>query len=201
MLGLALRCLAGLWFALRVRPDQNDGVRIDLRDSRRRFLFRVALDATQRPRMVDPPAGCGLAVGLDWDQAMDDAGVLQRCPVCGCRELFVRRDFPHAVGLAIVVVAGLAAAVLFATGRVWLALSMLAGVVVVDTVFMVFVKRCLVCYRCRSEFRDTPIGSGHESWDLAIGEKYRQVDPPAVEDPPSVMNGLPGSSTRTGSLG
>ena len=181
--------------------QHNGGVRMDLRDCRRRYLYRVELDATRQPRVVQPPGGGAEAVQLDWDRAVDDAGVLRRCPACGCRELYVRRDFPHAVGLAIVIVAGLAAAGLFGLGRVWLGLGVLAGVAGVDAVIAFFVKRCLVCYRCRSEFRDTPIGPNHESWDLAIGEKYRFVDAAGPDDRATSMDGSSGLPAGPRSLG
>src|SRR5687767_14520499 len=39
---------------------------------------------------------------------------LTACPACGCRDLFIRKDFPQKLGLAIVGVAGVAFLVLAA---------------------------------------------------------------------------------------
>jgi hypothetical protein len=148
-------------------------MRIDLRDSHRQPLLSVEVDVNNPPTTVRGSGSCDVPVTLDWTNAFDEAGHLRRCPACNCRELFVRKDFPQAVGFAIVVLAGIAALVLFAMNLVLWALAVLGAVVVIDGVIYLFTGRCLVCYRCRSEFRDTPIGEKHEPWDLAVGEKYR----------------------------
>ncbi len=139
--------------------------------------------------MKDPPAvvrpntgaaatnapGNGTDVYLDWDRAVDDEGHLRRCPVCGCRELFVRKDFPQVTGFVVVVAAAVVSMILFGAGEVTAALAVLAAVVVIDFVVFFFTGKTLVCYRCRSEFRDLPIRRDHPGWDLAIGEKYRRL--------------------------
>ena len=99
---------------------------------------------------------------------------LVRCPKCDCRDLFVRKDFPQKLGLAIVVVAGVAFLVLAASReRFYLGVIVLLASVVLDLVLYAIVPRITVCYRCRAEFRDVPINPEHEGYELAIGEKYR----------------------------
>lgn len=99
---------------------------------------------------------------------------LTRCPKCDCRDLFVRKDFPQKLGLAIVVVAGVAFLVLAASRqRFYLGAIVLAASVVIDLVLYAIVPKITVCYRCRAEFRDVPINTEHEGYELAIGEKYR----------------------------
>lgn len=99
---------------------------------------------------------------------------LTRCPRCDCRDLFVRKDFPQKLGLAIVVVAGVAFLVLAASReRFFLGVIVLLAAVVFDLVLYAIVPRITVCYRCRAEFRDVPINPAHEGYELAIGEKYR----------------------------
>ncbi len=124
--------------------------------------------------MVRSPDGT-IEAALQWDRAVDERGQLRRCPVCGCRELFSRRDFPQRLGLVIVILAALAATVLFALGQVALSIMVLAGTVAIDAVILLVTGRCLVCYRCRSEFRDLKIERCYPGWDLSIGEKYRPV--------------------------
>lgn len=100
---------------------------------------------------------------------------LQQCPACGCRDLFIRKDFPQKLGLAIVVIAAVAFLVLAASRqRFWLGAIVLLAAVVVDAVMYFFVPRITVCYRCRAEFRDRPINPAHEGFELAVAEKYRQ---------------------------
>jgi hypothetical protein len=101
---------------------------------------------------------------------------LTQCPKCGCRDLFVRKDFPQKVGLSIVVVA--AGAFLWLASsrqRFYLGVMILVAAMVIDAVLYWFVPKITVCYRCRAEFRDRPVNPEHEGFELAVGEKYRHV--------------------------
>lgn len=129
----------------------------------------------KRPPAVLRPSGEGEEVFLTWERVIDDGGCVRCCPVCGCRDIFVRKDFPQAIGFTIVLLAGLGAMVLFGLDQVIWAGLLLISVVAIDVVAYFFVPKCLVCYRCRSEFRDTPIAKDQKPWDLSIGEKYRQA--------------------------
>lgn len=148
-------------------------MRISVCNLKRDRLFDVTVDEAHPPTMVRPPGEEGSDVYLMWDRALDDQGHLRRCPVCGCRELFSRKDFPQVTGFAVVVLAAVLAMVMFGMRQVWMGLAVLAAVVLIDAVIFLFAGRCLVCYRCRSEFRDIPIGKDHRGWELATGEKYR----------------------------
>jgi len=101
---------------------------------------------------------------------------LTTCPKCGCRELFLRKDFPQKLGLAIVIVAGTSFLVLAAWPRwFYLGVLVLLGAVVIDVILYLLVRTITVCYRCRSEFRDVPINPDHHGYELAVGEKYRTM--------------------------
>ena len=150
----------------------NAAVKLDVHDQHRQRRFRVELDAADPPAVIGDPAS-GEQVALQWDQAFDESGLLRRCPVCGCRELFVRKDFPQNVGLWLVIAAAIAAMVLFAFRLILASLAGLVGVALLDALIWMFTGRCLVCYRCRSEMRDLPIAADQPAWDLATGEKYR----------------------------
>lgn len=157
-------------------------MRIDVHDESRQLLFREA---------VDPPASHVRDVELRWEGAIDGDGYLRLCPVCGCRELFVRKDFPQKFGLTMVVIAAAAALVLFTMGQVIAAFAVLGAMAVIDAVVYLLTPRCLVCYRCRSEFRDTPIAADHEPWELATGEKYRQLLNPDADNADGQDHGRP----------
>src|SRR6185369_5856976 len=95
------------------------------------------------------------------------------CPNCGCRDLFIRKDFPQKLGMAIVVVAGVAFLVLAAWRQsFYLGAAVLVAACVIDAALFFFVPKITVCYRCRAEFRDRPINPEHGGFDLATGEKY-----------------------------
>jgi hypothetical protein len=100
---------------------------------------------------------------------------LSQCPNCGCRDLFVRKDFPQKLGMTIVVLAGVTFLVLAASrSRFYLGAIVLLGAVLIDAAMYFFVGKVTVCYRCRSEFRDVPLNARHEAFELAVAEKYRQ---------------------------
>jgi len=81
--------------------------------------------------------------------------ILTICPKCGCKDLFIRKDFPQKLGMSIVIAAA-----------------------VLDALLYWFVPKITVCYRCRAEFRDVPINPDHEAYELAVGEKYRRRESP-----------------------
>ena len=151
-------------------------MRIDARDRDRQPLGVFNVKASQHPAEVRDEA-TGRVVALQWEKTLDEQDFLRRCPLCGCRELFHRKDFPQGLGLAVVVAAGAASVVMFALGGAWIvwSVAVLAAAVAVDALIYAFTGRCLVCYRCRSEFRDAPIHESIEGWELAVGEKYRPV--------------------------
>src|SRR4051794_9293968 len=101
--------------------------------------------------------------------------VLTACPNCECRELFIRKDFPQKLGLALVAAAALAFLFLAASRqRFYLGVWVLVGAAVIDAVLYALVPKVTVCYRCRAEFRGVPVNPAHHGYELAVGEKYRQ---------------------------
>ncbi len=110
---------------------------------------------------------------LQWDNAIDEAGCLCQCPSCGCREIFKRRDFPQVLGLSLVIVSAMLSVGLFAFNYVSSSIAVLLTAVIADLLIYRFTGMCVVCYRCRSEFRELELAESLEPWDLAIGEKYR----------------------------
>ena len=99
---------------------------------------------------------------------------LKLCPKCGCRDLFIRKDFPQKTGLLVIVVAGLAFLVFAARrGTFYLGVWVLVSAAAVDALLYVFVPKLTVCYRCRAEFRGVPLNPDHGPFELAVAEKYR----------------------------
>ena|SRR5438552_18903545 len=99
---------------------------------------------------------------------------LKVCPGCGCRDLFIRKDFPQKLGLTVVAIAGLSFLVLAARPTTfYLGVWVLVGAAAVDAVLFFFVPKVTVCYRCRAEFRGRPFNPAHGPFELAVAEKYR----------------------------
>ena len=108
-------------------------------------------------------------------EAAETAGdALTVCPACGCRDLFIRKDFPQKLGLGVVVVAGVA--FLFLAARpatFYIGVWVLVASAAVDAVLFFFVPKITICYRCRAGFRGRPLNPRHGPFELAVAEKYR----------------------------
>ncbi len=107
--------------------------------------------------------------------AFDDKG-LAACLVCSTPDLYSQKDFPQGLGL-LIVIAG------FAVGTVFWYYEMplwTYGVFILsaalDLLLFKTVPEVIICYRCLSQYRGkAPVRSGgFPSFDLAVGERYRQ---------------------------
>ena len=101
---------------------------------------------------------------------------LAACPKCGCRDLFIRKDFPQKTGLAVVVIAAVAFLVLAARrGTFYLGALVLLAAAAVDALLYAFVPKVTTCYRCRADFRGRRLNPEHGPFELAVAEKYRSA--------------------------
>lgn len=114
---------------------------------------------------------CHTAHPMAISQTMRDEGTVDRCAICRGTEMFVRKDFPQRLGVAIVVVFGLVAIYLFTVSILW-AWLVLALAVVLDLVIYAVIGRVTTCYACRAEYRKCKLNPAHEGFDLATSEKY-----------------------------
>lgn len=151
-------------------------MRIDVRDEGRRKVGRVEFDANQRPVRARTEKG-DRDVYLEWEAATDDSGRLRSCLVCGCRDLYRIRIFPHLTWFVVVLAfAGAAVGVLarnFAQDP-WV-LGALAVVLVLDVASLIFSGHRLVCYRCGSAYSKLQIARQHQNWNRAVAERYAPI--------------------------
>jgi hypothetical protein len=99
---------------------------------------------------------------------------LQECLVCGCRELFVRKDFSQRLGVTIVVIGLLLSTVAWGFHQRYLSYGILFGTALVDVVLYWLVPNLLQCYRCQAEYRGLAGLDEFESFDLETHERFRQ---------------------------
>ncbi|MHC4948450.1 MAG: hypothetical protein ACYTG1_09335 [Planctomycetota bacterium] len=151
-------------------------MRIDLRDEGRRRIGRIHVDPALRPTRVGV-ADTGREVFLDWETALDDAGHLRRCVACGCNDLFREKVFPQVTGFVVVLAfAGAVVSALgFATTRPVMVTMIL--VLALDVAVLLFARRRLVCYRCRTAYRGLPIARYHRGWQRATADRYPRPGP------------------------
>jgi hypothetical protein len=113
-------------------------------------------------RPLHPEAACG--------------GELRCCPWCATTDLYVQKDFPHGLGLAIVVLGFVLSTVFWYRYQPVAALAVLLATAAIDVVLYYFVPDVTICYRCLGQCRGAGSNPGgrFQPFDLAIGERYRQ---------------------------
>lgn len=102
-----------------------------------------------------------------------DAQVAE-CAVCGNHELYRKKDFPHNLGMTILVLACVVSFVTYGWYEVWLTWAILIGTAAFDGLLYLLVGDAVVCYRCHAHYRGIPKGTAHAPFDLGSAERYRQ---------------------------
>jgi len=109
-------------------------------------------------------------------EAIDDGGALAACPLCGTSDVYIQKDFPQGLGLAIVCVGFAVSTVFWYYENPIPAYLVLLASALLDMILYYRVPDVAICYRCQSQFRGP--GSNPDGrfgpFDLAIGERYRQ---------------------------
>jgi hypothetical protein len=96
---------------------------------------------------------CGRDIALSWSEGVRTDALVDRCPICGGADFYVRKDFNPKVGLTVVAIGAAISAAFYWFGRDLIAYGILAAAVLVDLVVYGRLKDVTVCYRCHSEFR------------------------------------------------
>ncbi len=99
---------------------------------------------------------------------------IQDCLVCGCKELFLRKNFSQRLGVAIVVLAAVASSVAWAYHRLYLTYAILFSAASLDLLLYFSVGNLLQCYRCNAEYRGLAGLESGEPFSLETHERYRQ---------------------------
>jgi hypothetical protein len=101
---------------------------------------------------------------------------LKACPFCATEELYVQKDFPQGLGLAIVVAGFVVSTVFWYFDRPLPALGVLLASALIDMGLFHLVPDVTICYRCLSQIRGEGANPGavFRPFDLAVGERFRQ---------------------------
>jgi hypothetical protein len=132
----------------------------------------------EHPGRIDVPGGeawqcprCDHLLSLSGNPA--DAS-LPACAVCSNHELYKKKDFPHSLGMAILVLACVASTVTYWLYDKWLTWAILLGSAAFDGLLYLWVKDVVVCYRCHAHFRGVTANAEHKPFELTSHERYRQ---------------------------
>ena len=158
-------------------------MRVLVRQIDRSKVGEIQADAEQRParaRTLDTDQ----EVFLDWERAFDDSGQLRRCIICGSDHLFQHKTFPQITPFVVVLAFALSLiGVLGYVTDITILIGM-TGVLLLDVAILFFARTRLVCYRCRSQYRDLEIAEYHRRWDRATEARLRnQTERRPVENP------------------
>ena len=103
-----------------------------------------------------------------------EEGRLERCLVCPSHDLFVRKDFPQRLGVAIVVVGFALSCVTWNFYWTKLTFAVLFATAIIDLALFAVVGESLTCYRCGAQYRGLEGLKNYHGFDLEIHERYRQ---------------------------
>lgn len=103
-------------------------------------------------------------------------GEVRRCLVCPSTDLFVRKDFPQRVGVAIVVLGFVVSCITWNYYLPYWTFAVLFATALIDVVLWFIVPNCLHCYRCDAQYRGLSGLEKHEVFNLETHERYRQQE-------------------------
>ncbi len=132
-------------------------------------------------RVADPQPGQTLVCPACGDErvvpvTVFDAEGLRACLYCGTADLYIQKDFPQRLGMAIVIVGFAISTVTWYYERPLATYAILLASALLDMVLYYRVPDVTICYRCLAQHRGigTNPGRRFRYFDLAVGERYRQ---------------------------
>ncbi len=127
-----------------------------------------------------PCGGCGRALPCDLEGHVDRHGgsggrpVLDGCANCGYHTLCIQKDVNARLGVIVIVVTF--GVLLFSGLSVPWLLAALVPLALLDLLLMRrLVKRLLICYRCKSQYRGFLPGPRCRPFDLATWEAFDEL--------------------------
>jgi predicted RNA-binding Zn-ribbon protein involved in translation (DUF1610 family) len=120
---------------------------------------------------------CGLNLTIPDDAfETDEPGrrKLTRCLACPSRDLFVRKDFPQRLGVAIVVLGFAASCVTWYYHWLYATFGILFATALIDLLLYFLCGNALMCYACGAIYRDASVQKDDRPFDLTVHERYRQ---------------------------
>jgi hypothetical protein len=110
---------------------------------------------------------CGSDFGKVGSFAGDPGGI-RNCGICGCRDLYIQKDFSRKVGCAIALIGAALAP--------FTKLISLFVCALIDLILYKVLPVITICYRCKGIYRGFPNNSDHEGFNLGINDRYRAME-------------------------
>jgi DNA-directed RNA polymerase subunit RPC12/RpoP len=97
-----------------------------------------------------------------------EAGQIQHCMICRCRDLYTQKDFNRKLGVGIVLIGAILAP--------FTKLISLLICALIDLALYRLLPLITICYRCRAIYRGFPLNSRHTGFNLGIHDHYRSAE-------------------------
>jgi hypothetical protein len=104
-----------------------------------------------------------------------DGRQVRRCLVCPSTDLYVRKDFPQRLGVALVALGIVGSSIAWYHANLLWTFGILFATALADVLLYAFVGDALMCYRCQALYRDVDRMDAHGGFDLETHEKHRQL--------------------------
>ena len=115
---------------------------------------------------------CGHSIATPPQAVQGDT--IERCLVCPSKELFIRKNFPQRLGVAIVVLGFAISCVTWYFRLVIPTFAVLFATAAIDVLLYLFMGNALQCYRCQAHYSGVEGLDQHSPFDLEIHERHRQ---------------------------
>ena len=100
---------------------------------------------------------------------------LVHCLVCPSQDLFVRKDFPQRLGVALVAIGIVGSSIAWSYANLAWTFGILFATALADFALYWAVGDALMCYRCGAIYRGVADMDAHGPFDLETREKHRQL--------------------------
>jgi hypothetical protein len=114
---------------------------------------------------------CAQPIATDFAAHVGADGTLDGCPACGYHTLAIQKDVNARLGV-IVVFAVFTALLLLRVPLPWMFAVLVPFALLDWLILRTLVKRFLLCYRCKAQFRGFPPGPRCRPFDLATWEAH-----------------------------
>ena len=143
-----------------------------------RVLFNCPSCQVANAASVSEGTAALRCLACDWTRSLS-AEVVRRkhpaaCLVCGCRDLWRRKNFPPQLGVAVAALAALLSTVAWAWHEPLWAYGILMVAAALDMLLFTFMPDVLVCYRCGSRYLKFDRSGQTPTFNLETAERHRQ---------------------------
>jgi hypothetical protein len=104
-----------------------------------------------------------------------EGGRVRRCLTCPSHDLYVRKDFPQRVGVALVFIGVVGSSIAWYHANLAWTFGILFATALADVLLFLVVGNALMCYRCGAQYRGALEIDSHGQFNLETHEKHRQT--------------------------